>query len=119
VILFLVIVPNIVTMIASENDGRTSILVFEQVNIVAYLFAAFLSVDTLKSYLAKQVSGDSVDLVELGVASAEGTVVRILREPLHFAVRADGFLAHLAFQWVLEDIVANSADELWNESCNV
>ena len=92
----LVSMAGVVALLAAEDDGGAGVLVPEEVVVAADFLAALLSVHTLEADLAQQVTRDAVDLVELGVAAAEGAVVRVLLEPLGLAVGADWLLAHFA-----------------------
>ena len=46
-------------------------------------------------------------------------MIRIFREPVSLAVGANGFLADLALQGVLEYVVADTAYQLGKEGCNI
>jgi len=67
----------------------------------------------LKLDLCEKVSSYPVDFVELTIAPAEGTVIRILSKPVALAVRADWLLTDLALKRILQEIVADSANQLW------
>jgi hypothetical protein len=105
--------PDVSAMNASENNCRATGLMFENVIVSVNFLATAVAVATLKLYLSKEISSNAVDLVELGVRATEGTVVGVLREPVALAVGAYGFLTDLAFQGVLQNIVADTADQLW------
>lgn len=69
---------------------------FEYVSVSAYLLTSTLSILALELDLRQKVPRNSVDLVELTVASAVRTVVGILCEPMALAVSTDWLLADFA-----------------------
>jgi hypothetical protein len=46
-------------------------------------------------------------------------VVGVFCEPVPFAVRADGFLTDLTLEWVLQNVIAHTAYQLWQERSHV
>lgn len=70
-------------------------------------------------YLTKQVARHPVDAVELALVAAVRTGVRVLHEPVRLAVTAERLLAVLALDGVLQDVVADTADQLRQEGLDV
>lgn len=112
-VLLRVLMPDELAVIASEDNRGAVDLMLEDVLVVADLLASAFAVAALKLDLREEVPGDAVDLVELRVAAAEGTVIGVLREPVTLAVRADRLLTDLALQGILQNVVAHSAYQLW------
>lgn len=89
--------PDKLAMITAEDNGGTIHLVFEDVLVAAHLLAPALPITALKFNFCQQVSGDAVHFIELGVASAKGTVVRIFCKPVTFTICTNRFFADFAF----------------------
>jgi hypothetical protein len=64
-IMSLVGVPNIKTLVAPEYYRRAITLMFEDVSVGKHLFASPITIATLEFDLRKQVSRDSIHLIEL------------------------------------------------------
>jgi hypothetical protein len=96
-ILFGVLVPDELAMIAAEYYSGTIYLVFENVLVAANLLASAFSIATLKFNLSQEVSSDAVHLIELRVATAKWTVVRIFCKPVTFAICTNRFFTNFAF----------------------
>ena len=60
--------------------------------------------------LAEQVPGHPIHSVELALVPAVRARVRILHEPVSFAIAAKWLLAVLALDGIFENIVADSTD---------
>lgn len=73
----------------------------------------------MEADLGKEVAGDPIDLVELGIATAEWAVIGVLCEPVALAVRANGLLANLALKGVLQNVVAHATNQLGKERRHV
>jgi hypothetical protein len=69
-------------------------------------------VAAFKHDFAKEVPGHSIDPVKLTLVSAEWTGVRILLEPVSFAIAAERFFTNDAFNWIFEYVVADTANQL-------
>lgn len=114
-----VLMPHELAVVATEYYRRAIRLMLEYVLIDAEFFAAAISIAALKAYFSEEIPCDSVDLVKLGVAPAEGAVIRVLGEPVSLAVGADGFLADLALERILENVVADSADKFGKKRSHI
>jgi hypothetical protein len=119
VVLLCVRVPDELTVIASENNRWTINLVFEYILIGGDLLAAALPIAALEFDLCEKVARDTIDLVELRIASTEGAVIGVLCEPVTLAVRADRLLADLALQRILKDVIAYTAYKFGQESSDI
>ena len=109
-ILLGVLVPDELAVIAAENNGGTIYLVLEDVLVVAHLFATALPIATLEFNFRQEVPRDAVHLIKLGVAAAKRTVIGVFCKPVALAIRAYRFFADFAFQGILQNIVAHSAN---------
>jgi hypothetical protein len=72
--------------------------------------AAFVLMAASELDLTEQIPRHPIDSVKLALLSAIRTRVRILHEPVSFAVTAKRLLAILALDGVLQDVVADAAD---------
>jgi hypothetical protein len=87
-------VPDKLAVIAAEDYSGAIHLVLEDVLVAAHLLASSLPVATLKFNLSQKVTRDAVHFIELGVATAKGTVVRVFGKPVALAICANGFFAN-------------------------
>ena len=74
---------------------------------------------TPKLNFAQEIACHSVDPVELALVPAVWTSVRILHEPMGLAVTTKRLLTGLALNGVLQDVVADAANELGQEGLDV
>lgn len=72
--------------------------------------AALISVAASELDFAKQVPSHTIDPVKLTLVAAKWTGVRILHEPMSFAISAKWLFTCLALDGVLQNVVANSTD---------
>ena len=114
-VLLRVLMAHELAVVATEYYRGAVRLMFKYILVRGYFFATAFPIAALKFDLSKKVSCDSIDFVELGVASAEGTVVRVLGKPVALAVRADGLLADLTLQRIFKDVVAYTTNQLGQE----
>ena len=114
-VLLRVLVAHELAVVATEYYRGAVRLMFKYILVRGYFLATAFPIAALKFDLGKKVSRDSIDFVELGVASAEGTVVRVLGKPVALAVRADWLLADLALQRIFKDVVAYTTNQLGQE----
>lgn len=122
VVLFLVLAAYLADELAvgtPEDYCRALVLVRKEFLIRQYLLASFIGVAAPELYLAEEVAGHAVDPVELALVAAVGAGVGVLHEPVGLAVAAEGLLAVLALDGVLENVVADSTDELGEEGLHV
>ena len=108
-------VPDVLALVTPKYYRGAVGLMLKDVRVGLDLLAPAISIATLELDLCQEVPRDPVHLVKLRVRSAEWAVIRVLRKPVSFAVGANGFLADLALEWVLEYIVAHAADQLRQE----
>lgn len=102
-------------LVASEDDGAARNLVLEYFVVVVNLRASLVHILAFEHDFCQQIFSHTVYLVELRDVSAMGACIRTRAEPDAFAVPADGFLALLALQRFLQDLVAHAADQLGQE----
>jgi len=114
-VLLRVLVAHELAVVATEYYRGAVCLMFKYILVRGYFLATAFPIAALKFDLSKKVSCDSIDFVELGVASAEGTVVRVLGKPVALAVRADWLLADLTLQRIFKDVVAYTTNQLGQE----
>ena len=65
--------------------------------------------------LREKVASDPIHAIKLRLVAAVGAGVRVLLEPESFASAADRLLTILALEGILQYIVANAANQLWEE----
>ena len=68
---------------------------------------------------AKKIPRHPIDPIELTFVSAEWARIRILLEPMRLAITTQRLLARLALYGILQNIIADSAEELGQESLDV
>ena len=67
---------------------------------------------TFEHNLAQQIPGHPIHPVELTFVTTKRTGVWILLEPMGLALAAQRFLAGFAFNWIFENIIANTTNQL-------
>lgn len=68
---------------------------------------------------AEEVACDPVDFVKLTITPAKWALVWILSKQLDLALCADGFLARLTFDGVLQNVLTHFTHQFWDESLYV
>jgi len=81
--------------------------------------AALVGVTTAELDFTEQISCYPVDSVELTLIPAEWASIRITLKPVCFAVTAQRLFASFALVGVLQDVVANPANQLRKEGRNM
>lgn len=106
-------------MIASKNDSWALVLMLKKFFIWEDFGAPFIMMTTFEHNFAQKIPGHPVHPVELTFVSAKRTGIRILLEPMGLALAAQRFLAGFAFNWVFENVIANTANQLGQECLNM
>lgn len=122
VVLFLILAADDAHELAvrtSEDYGWTLVLVREQFLVRHDLLAALIGMNASELYLAKQIARHPVDPIELTLVAAVRACVRVLHEPVSLAITAEWLLTVFALDWVLQDVVADAANELRQEGLHV
>lgn len=100
---------------ASEDDCWALVLVREEFLIGQHLLAALVFVDASELYFAQEVPRHPVHAIKLTLIATVWAGIWILHEPVRLAIAAKWLFTILAFNWILEDVVTDSADKLRQE----
>ena len=99
-------------LVASVNYGWALVLVSKKLLVRYHLLASLVSVAASEHEFAEKIPCHSIYPIKLTFVSTEWAGVRVLLKPVGFAVTTQGLFTNNTFDWVLQNIIADTTDEL-------